>query len=118
MTTKPVIAFLGIGLMGNHMARNLLAAGFVVRAWNRTKDKALALEKDGAIRLADRPEYQLCCDMDKQEPDAKITIYEYMDTEVHRFVRNEDDTISPKKSLDLILVLKEDLLRLEEKEKA
>ena len=49
MTTKPVIAFLGIGLMGNHMARNLLAAGFVVRAWNRTKDKALALEKDGAI---------------------------------------------------------------------
>lgn len=49
MTTKPVIAFLGIGLMGNHMARNLLVAGFVVRAWNRTKDKALALASDGAI---------------------------------------------------------------------
>lgn len=49
MTTKPIIAFLGIGLMGSHMARNLLAAGFTVRAWNRTKAKADALASEGAI---------------------------------------------------------------------
>ena len=49
MTKRPVIAFLGIGLMGNHMARNLLRAGFVVHLWNRTKEKAEALTAEGGI---------------------------------------------------------------------
>ena len=49
ITKRPVIAFLGIGLMGNHMARNLLRAGFVVHLWNRTKEKAEALIDDGGI---------------------------------------------------------------------
>ena len=49
MTTKPVIAFLGIGLMGKPMARNLLGAGFDVRAWNRTMAKAEVLADDGAL---------------------------------------------------------------------
>ena len=48
-TKRPVVAFLGIGLMGNHMARNLLRAGFVVHLWNRTKEKAEALIADGGI---------------------------------------------------------------------
>lgn len=48
MTTEPVIAFLGIGLMGEPMARNLLGAGFTVRAWNRTAGKAEVLSSDGA----------------------------------------------------------------------
>lgn len=34
MTT---VAFLGTGTMGAPMARNLLAAGFDVRAWNRDR---------------------------------------------------------------------------------
>ncbi|HEV3230587.1 MAG TPA: NAD(P)-dependent oxidoreductase, partial [Solirubrobacteraceae bacterium] len=42
------VAFLGTGTMGLPMARNLLRAGFVVRAWNRTREKALALTDDGA----------------------------------------------------------------------
>jgi 2-hydroxy-3-oxopropionate reductase len=37
------IAFLGIGLMGFPMARNLLRAGFEVTAWNRGAGKAEAL---------------------------------------------------------------------------
>ena len=37
------IGFLGIGLMGAPMARNLLKAGFAVAAWNRTRSKAEAL---------------------------------------------------------------------------
>lgn len=42
------IAFLGTGLMGAPMARNLLRAGFPVTAWNRSTDKAQALSADGA----------------------------------------------------------------------
>ena len=48
MTNKPHIAFLGIGLMGNHMARNILKAGYSLSAWNRTLSKAEALASDGA----------------------------------------------------------------------
>lgn len=48
------IAFLGTGLMGVHMAANLLAAGHSVRAWNRTRSKAEPLAKAGAI-VADTP---------------------------------------------------------------
>jgi 3-hydroxyisobutyrate dehydrogenase-like beta-hydroxyacid dehydrogenase len=44
-----VIAFLGTGLMGEPMARNLLAAGYGVRAWNRSKEKASALAEKGAV---------------------------------------------------------------------
>lgn len=49
MSQKPHIAFLGIGLMGNHMARNLLKSGYQLTAWNRTKSKADALAVDGAV---------------------------------------------------------------------
>ena len=45
MTT---VAVLGTGIMGLPMARNLLGAGFTVRAWNRTRDKAEPLAADGA----------------------------------------------------------------------
>jgi 3-hydroxyisobutyrate dehydrogenase-like beta-hydroxyacid dehydrogenase len=37
------IAFLGMGGMGFPMAANLVAAGYKVRAWNRTPEKAAAL---------------------------------------------------------------------------
>jgi 2-hydroxy-3-oxopropionate reductase len=46
---KPELAFLGIGLMGLPMARNLLKQGYSVHAWNRTKSKAEALQEFGAI---------------------------------------------------------------------
>ncbi|MFC4258013.1 NAD(P)-dependent oxidoreductase [Marinobacter lacisalsi] len=36
---KPHIAFLGIGLMGAPMTRNLLDAGFPMTLWNRTESK-------------------------------------------------------------------------------
>jgi 2-hydroxy-3-oxopropionate reductase len=42
------VAFLGTGLMGAPMVRRLLAAGHAVVAWNRSADKALALQSDGA----------------------------------------------------------------------
>jgi 3-hydroxyisobutyrate dehydrogenase len=52
MSSHPTVAVLGTGIMGAPMARNLLAAGFPVRAWNRTADKAAALEQDGAFVAA------------------------------------------------------------------
>jgi 3-hydroxyisobutyrate dehydrogenase len=42
------VAFLGTGTMGLPMARNLMAAGFGIRAWNRSADRARALAEDGA----------------------------------------------------------------------
>ena len=48
MSSDMKIAFLGTGLMGSHMARNILKAGFSVAAWNRTLAKAEALRGDGA----------------------------------------------------------------------
>lgn len=49
------MAVLGIGLMGFPMARRLCEAGFVVSAWNRTRDKADRLAPLGA-RVVDLPE--------------------------------------------------------------
>lgn len=46
------IGFIGTGLMGAPMARNLLRAGFPVRVWNRSADKAEALSADGATVAA------------------------------------------------------------------
>jgi 3-hydroxyisobutyrate dehydrogenase len=49
MTTPETIAVLGAGgTMGLPMARNLARAGFTVRAWNRSRDKAEPLAADGA----------------------------------------------------------------------
>ncbi|MFD7621860.1 NAD(P)-dependent oxidoreductase [Streptomyces sp. NPDC059802] len=45
---RPVVAVLGTGIMGSGMARSLLRAGLVVRAWNRTRSKADPLAADGA----------------------------------------------------------------------
>lgn len=47
--TKPVLAFLGIGLMGKPMATRLLQAGYTVSVWNRTRAKADELTSSGAI---------------------------------------------------------------------
>ncbi|MBR2552779.1 MAG: NAD(P)-dependent oxidoreductase [Erysipelotrichaceae bacterium] len=43
------IAFIGTGVMGASMVRNLLAKGNSVTVYNRTPEKALALVKDGAV---------------------------------------------------------------------
>ena len=48
MSPTSKIAFLGTGLMGGHMARNILKAGLSLTAWNRTLAKAQALIADGA----------------------------------------------------------------------
>lgn len=55
MASSPTkIGFVGTGIMGLPMARNLLRAGFAVRAFNRTRSKAEPLAADGAV-LVDSP---------------------------------------------------------------
>src|SRR5215210_8052306 len=48
MADDTKVAVLGTGIMGAAMARNLLSAGMQVCAWNRSREKAEPLEKDGA----------------------------------------------------------------------
>ncbi len=51
---KPTIGFIGLGLMGKPMARNVLRAGFPLVVWNRTRAKADDLVREGA-KLAANP---------------------------------------------------------------
>jgi 3-hydroxyisobutyrate dehydrogenase len=44
------VGFIGLGIMGQGMARNLLKAGFQVRVWNRTASRADDLVNEGAER--------------------------------------------------------------------
>lgn len=50
------VAFLGTGTMGAPMAANIARAGLTVRVWNRTAERARALETDGAT-VAEQPEH-------------------------------------------------------------
>src|SRR3954447_24355804 len=54
MEAKPSVALLGLGTMGHGMAMNLLAAGFPLAVWNRTRAKAEPLAQVGAT-VADSP---------------------------------------------------------------
>ncbi|MFC1908152.1 2-hydroxy-3-oxopropionate reductase [Chloroflexota bacterium] len=76
MTEK--IGFIGLGIMGMPMARNLLKAGFEVVAYNRTKSKAEVLVKEGA-KKADSPqevtrECSIVITMVSDTPDVKEVI--------------------------------------------
>ncbi|HZN60090.1 MAG TPA: NAD(P)-dependent oxidoreductase [Planctomycetota bacterium] len=48
------VGFIGMGIMGRPMARNLLKAGHAVTVYNRTASRAKELENDGA-RVASTP---------------------------------------------------------------
>lgn len=48
-TTNKTIGFIGTGVMGKSMAKNLMEAGFPVHVYTRTKEKAQSLIEHGAI---------------------------------------------------------------------
>ena len=50
------VAVLGTGTIGEPIARNLARAGFDVRAWNRTREKAEPLAEHGAMVCDDAAE--------------------------------------------------------------
>ena len=49
------VGFAGLGRMGSHMATNLVAAGHVVTAWNRSPDKARTLADKTGCAVAQTP---------------------------------------------------------------
>ncbi|KAH9554703.1 hypothetical protein CY35_08G076600 [Sphagnum magellanicum] len=59
----PSIGFLGLGIMGTAMARNLVKAGYDVTVWNRTTSKCDALVSEGAKRGASPMQTAEACDI-------------------------------------------------------
>jgi len=64
---RPPVAFLGLGLMGRGMAKNLLTNGFPLTVWNRSPGPVEALAAEGAERAASpreavaRAEFVITC---------------------------------------------------------
>ncbi len=72
------IGFIGLGIMGRGMARNLLKAGFTVRVWNRTASRMAELTAAGAIPtespadLAAQSDIIITCVSDTPDVEAVI----------------------------------------------
>ena len=49
MSDLPKLGFIGIGLMGKPMTLRLLAAGYTVAVWNRSKEKLVPVTTKGAV---------------------------------------------------------------------
>ena len=57
------VGFIGLGIMGQGMARNLLRAGIDLTVWNRTASKAAALAREGATQAGSPAELAARCDV-------------------------------------------------------
>jgi len=57
------VGFIGLGIMGQGMARSLLNAGFDLTVWNRTTSKADVLVSEGAKRAGDPADLAAQCDI-------------------------------------------------------
>lgn len=62
-TGSEKLGFIGLGIMGLSMARNLLRAGFPVRVWNRTAAKMAPLAAEGATTAASPADLAAQCDV-------------------------------------------------------
>ncbi len=77
MTEK--VGFIGLGIMGQGMARNLLKAGFSLTVWNRTASKMEPLVEAGAqagqnpADVAQRSDIIVICVSDTPDVEAVIT---------------------------------------------
>lgn len=74
-----IIGFIGLGIMGRGMTRNLLKAGFPVTVWNRTPSRMAELAAEGAgtstspADLASRCDVIILCVSDTPDVQAVIT---------------------------------------------
>jgi 3-hydroxyisobutyrate dehydrogenase len=57
------VGFIGLGIMGRSMSRNLLKAGFDLTVWNRTASKADDLVAEGAKRAQHPADLAANCDI-------------------------------------------------------
>src|SRR5687768_778848 len=89
------VGFIGLGIMGSGMARNLLKAGFPLQVWNRTASRAESLVAEGAS-AAESPA-ALAADSD-------IIITCVSDTpDVEAVILGEDGVISGARSGSLVI---------------
>jgi len=56
------VGFVGLGIMGQGMARNLIKAGYTVHVWNRTASKMAALVAEGAKATSSPADVAAQCD--------------------------------------------------------
>jgi 3-hydroxyisobutyrate dehydrogenase len=72
------LGFIGLGIMGQGMARNLLKAKFSVRVWNRTSSRMDALVAEGAVAgsspadVAANSDIMITCVSDTPDVEAVI----------------------------------------------
>jgi len=98
------IGFIGTGLMGYPMAEKLIEAGHELFIFNRTKEKALPLEKLGAELCAG---INLLCEKSDciipmlSDVTAIKKVFEGVEVELNRKTIIMMSTISPKESLEL-----------------
>ena len=63
MSERPVLGYIGIGLMGKPMALRLLAAGYKVAVWNRSAEKLAPVVAKGALAKATPAEVASAADI-------------------------------------------------------
>ena len=61
--SNPVIGFIGLGIMGKPMARNLLKAGYTLVVHNRSRGAVEELSKEGAQAAANSNEVAVRSDV-------------------------------------------------------
>jgi len=89
------IGFVGLGIMGQGMAANLLRAGFAVRVWNRTAARMDALVAAGAVAGSSPADVAAHCD---------ITITCVSDTpDVEAVILGENGVLAGAKAGDLVI---------------
>ena len=57
---KEKVGFVGLGIMGGGMARNLLKSGFELAVWNRTRERMAPLVEAGALPAASAKDLAAC----------------------------------------------------------
>jgi 2-hydroxy-3-oxopropionate reductase len=76
---RPSIGFIGLGIMGLPMARNLLKAGYAVCALNRSPEKVKTLVSEGATTAATPAAVAAACDviilMLPDTPDVESVVF-------------------------------------------
>jgi 3-hydroxyisobutyrate dehydrogenase len=108
------VGFIGLGIMGMPMARNLLKAGFEVTVYNRTASKAEALAREGA-RKVDSPgdvarECPIVITMVSDTPDVEEVILSKggcIDGVKSGSIVIDMSTISPQATRNMAACLKE-----------
>ena len=60
---KPTIGFVGLGNMGGHMVKRLIAAGYIVHVWSRREVVAQRFSSIGAIAHSNANEVAVCADV-------------------------------------------------------